>query len=224
MPSSSHPGTGGHSSSSTSATPARAPGTNACPGWTMRKPSGMPNQPARPVPGPFLAPGRAYCRTAARKSHTPGQALQTSFWPFSSNATGFEESMTTLSLSKRACCGIGSLIVSSQRMKTMASAPRTRFRASALPMWPTPTIAVAASLRVADSASRWHADRSAARHKASPAGRARAQACPPGERPVGAPTCRQAVHPRAAGTISAEAPRVVCTATMRAATASSKLR
>ena len=29
---SSHPGTGGHSSSSTSATPARAPGSNACPG------------------------------------------------------------------------------------------------------------------------------------------------------------------------------------------------
>jgi Nitroreductase len=43
MPSSSHPGTGGHSSSSTSATPARAPGTNACPGWTMPKPSDMPD-------------------------------------------------------------------------------------------------------------------------------------------------------------------------------------
>ena len=78
MPSSSPPGTGGHSSSSTSATPVRAPGMNACPGWTMRKPSGMPNPLARPVPGPFLAPGRAYCRTAARKSHTAGQALQTS--------------------------------------------------------------------------------------------------------------------------------------------------
>ena len=48
---SSHPGTGGHSSSSTSATPARAPGSNACPGWTMPKPSGMPDRTGKLLPG-----------------------------------------------------------------------------------------------------------------------------------------------------------------------------
>src|SRR4029453_13308258 len=43
--------------------------------------------------------------------------------PFSSKPIGFEGSTTTLHSSTRACCGISSLIVSSHRARTTASAP-----------------------------------------------------------------------------------------------------